>query len=129
MKYFKAKIPFSSGTGIYNPSDKNPNKANAAMVDSWAKAGYCEIIEGYEELQKQQPLQEAQNGPNEPIKDEALQLTKEDKLEPETPKNEPKNSAFDTMNYPQLKKAAKQAGIKNYQSMKQVDLIKALKGE
>lgn len=128
-KYFRALIPFSSGTGIYNPSDKEPSKAKAELVDSWINVGYAVEVEAPIEEPKKEIKKEAPNEPDEPIKEPVIQKVADEPKQPENGKNESQNDSYEAMTYPQLKKAAKKAGIKNYQSMKQADLIKALKGE
>jgi hypothetical protein len=129
QKYFKAKIPFSSGTGIYNPADKEPSKANAKMVDSWIEAGYAVEVEAPIEEPKKEIKTKAPNEPKEPIKTEVIERVAEEAKQPKNTKNESQNDNVEDMTYPQLKKAAKAANIKGYQNMKQIDLIKALKGE
>jgi hypothetical protein len=136
MKHFKAKIPFSSEHGIFNPGDERPGKAPKDMVDAWVKAGYAEeitVVE-IEKPETVEPPQEKDNttseAQNEPVLNdipaEGQELQVEEKSEVIEGKPDP-TQAFENMTYPQLKKAAKAAKIKNYQSMKQTDLITALK--
>jgi hypothetical protein len=131
-KYFKALIPFSSGKGIYNPADKEPGKANADMVDSWVKVGYCIEVEAPTiDVDVVNPLDE-----QEAIVESIVEvLPVEDTNTPsevETPENEATekpNDDYDNMGYVDLKKAAKEAGIKGYNTMKQKDLVVALRGD
>jgi hypothetical protein len=143
MKHFKAKIPFSSEHGIFNPGDERPGKAPNDMVDAWVKAGYAEEVTVVEvEKETQATIKETtkegdeyktfeySEAQNEPILNDTPAEGQDTQTEEKSVVIEGKpdpTSEFEAMSYPQLKKAAKAAGIKNYQSMKQTDLVKALK--
>lgn len=126
---FKAKIPFAAFNQVFNPSDDFLHDIdNDELVQAWADADYCEIV-GPSEPKKEEKQEIVSDEPTEPVNDEAIEKVEEVEEQPKIEEKTANASAFDSMTYPQLKKAAKEAKIKNYQSMKQVDLIKALKGE
>jgi hypothetical protein len=130
MKKFKAKVPFAAIGEIFSPGDEG--RADAHLVDSWVEVEYCEDLGHVEELEteEKEPEQfEAPDEPAEPLEDVSDQIPDEDDKEPENEEIEPENSEYDNMKYPELKKAAKKANIKGYNTMKQSDLIAALKGE
>jgi hypothetical protein len=130
QKYFKAKIPFSSGNGVYNPADKEPSKANADMVDSWIKAGYCEEAEAPIEIPAGDPKIEVINEPPSEPNEEPEQVedtnTPDEVETPENEENEKPHDDFETMSYPNLVKLAKSKGI---ESKKKDEILKALRGE
>jgi hypothetical protein len=131
MPKFRALIPFTHNLSTFNPADIHLHDIdNDEMVNIWAEAGYCEIVGPSDQKEEIEP--ETSEAINEAVEaPEVVEVEKPEEVE-ETPKNDKKtdNSVdYDAMNYPQLKKAAKEAGIKGYNTMKQVDLIKVLKGE
>jgi hypothetical protein len=129
MKKFKAIVPFAAVGDIFSPGDEG--KADAHLVEAWAEVEYCEdlgFIVVEDDLKEPEDL-EPQNEPVEPPEEEDDQTPDEDETEPENVENEAELTEYDTMKYHHLKKAAKEAGIKGYNTMKQADLIAALKGE
>lgn len=127
MKKFKAIVPFAALGDIFNPGDEGTGENH--HIEAWAAAEYCEDLGEVEEVEKDPEDLEPQNEPVETPEEEDDQTPDEDETEPENVENEADLTEYDTMKYPQLKKAAKDAGIKNYNTMKQADLIAALKGE
>lgn len=132
MPKFIALVPFAYEHHIFNPSDKHAHDLdNEELVKAWEAAEYCEIV-GPSDPKKEEIKEDALEASNEPIEqqnDEAIEKDEEAPKEPEIEEKTADLSAFDSMSYPELKKAAKEAGIKGYNTMKQVDLIKVLKGE
>jgi hypothetical protein len=126
-KAFKAIVPFAANGEIYSPGD--PGEADAHLVESWVEIEYCEDLGEIEEVEKEPEDLEPQNETVEPPEEEDDQTPEEDETEPNNVENEAELTEYDTMKYHHLKKAAKEAGIKGYNTMKQADLIAALKGE
>lgn len=155
-KFFKALIPFSSEEGIFNVGDLTPGKAPKEKVDAWIKAGLVREVEAPEHVEQVEPQEEnhfeqnqgqtideieqefmekqdnAQNDVSEPVQPqesfEGVNVQNDD-LNAQNEQISVNPVAYETMSYPQLKKAAKDAGIAKYNSMKQIDLVNALKGE
>lgn len=156
-KFFKALIPFSSYEGIFNPGDTTPGKAPKEKVDAWIEAGYVKEVEAPEHVEQVEPQEEknhfeqnlgqtvdemeqefmekqgnAQKYISEPVQPqesfEGVNVQNDD-LNAKNEQISVNPVAYESMSYPQLKKAAKDAGIAKYNSMKQIDLVNALKGE
>ena len=131
MPKFKALVPFAYDFHIFNPSDQHLHDIdNDEMVKIWEDAGYCEIVGPSDKKEEKEPIN--LDGFNEPIEAPEYVVIENVEATEETPKLEEKTDNavdYDSMTYPQLKKAAKDANIKGYNTMKQVDLIKVLKGE
>lgn len=129
MPKFKAKIPFAYENLIFNPSDKEPHDVdNDELVQSWANADYCEIV-GPSEVKKVEVKTEAIDEPVEALIDEVIEKVEEVTEQPKTEEKTANETPFDSMTYPQLKKAAKEAKIKGYQNLGKDKLIELLKGE
>lgn len=122
---FRAKIPFAYDTHIFNPSDLEPHDLdNDELVQIWADADYCEIVGKSEK--KEPSVKELIDS----VEDIEVEVTETIEEQPKTEeKPEEVANEFDSMTYPQLKKAAKVAKIKGYQNMSKDALIEVLKGE
>lgn len=92
---------FAAGERIFYTYAKEPYEVDASDAQNWALSGHCEIINDDEDKTPEQ---------TENVENEAVKVD------------------FEAMDYNELKAAGKEAGIKNYNTMKKKDLIAALKG-
>lgn len=136
VKYFKSLIPFSNSDGIYNPGDLKPGKASDELVNAWIAAGYVLEVEKptKQEEEAERVVVNEFDAKTATTATEGVIPVEGSIIPTDVPErvNVPETTekvVYEAMTYPQLKKAAKAAGIKNYNSMKQENLIKALKGE
>lgn len=104
----KAKRTFAAGKEIFFPHAKKPYPVEEEQATVWEKAGYCEIVEVEE-------IDVTTKGDTTPQFEEVI--TSGSIVD------------YDSMEYNDLKAAAKDAGIKGYNTMKKPNLIAALKGE
>ncbi len=98
---FKPLIPFAYKDKVFNIDNPKPYEENSEIVLQWVKAGYCST--------------------DEEVKEDV----------PETVEKAPESEdkPLEELDYNELKKRAKAAGIPKYNSMKTADLIKSLRGQ